>query len=49
MRGIKMKKNTKKLAAVMTATLLTGALSITSVYAANNTFGIDEKGGEYRQ
>ena len=42
MRGIKMKKNTKKLAAVMTATLLTGALSITSVYAANNTFGIDE-------
>ena len=37
-----MKKNTNKLASVMTATLLAGALSITPVYAANNTFGIDE-------
>ena len=37
-----MKKNTNKLAAVMTATLLAGTLSITPVYAANNTFGIDE-------
>ena len=37
-----MMRNTNKLAIVMAATLLTGALSITPVYAANNTFGIDE-------
>ena len=37
-----MMKNTNKLAAVMTAALLAGTLGITPVYAANNTFGIDE-------
>ena len=37
-----MKKNTNKLAAVMTAIVLAGTLSISPVYAANNTFGIDE-------
>ena len=37
-----MKKNTMRLAAVMTAAVLAGNLNIVPVFAANNTFGIDE-------